>query len=206
MNTKAKEPGFTLVELMVTLTVLSALLVVGVPAFQTFIQNNRQTSEQNGLLLTLLGARSEAVRANVPVVVCASTNGLSCRNCGSDAECGNWEDGWITFTDVVRGTATTEGLPNLTAGGAAELCEPNEDCLLSASEGLNAGSTLRLAGTANGNAVVYDTTGANDLAASLTFTMCMPKTTVYKQLTISSTGRPMTGDKSPTGPKVTSCP
>ena len=206
MNIKAQEPGFSLVELMVTVTVLSVLLVVGVPAFQTFTQNNRQTSQHNALLLSMLSARSEAVRANVPVVVCTSTDGASCRDCGADVDCGNWEDGWIAFTDVVRGTGTTTEIVNATAGANAEVCEPDEDCVLSIYDSLSPGNTLRLAGTASGNLVVYDTTGGNDLGAEVTFTMCVPQSTVYKQLTITNTGRPMTGDLSPVGPKVTTCP
>jgi len=205
MDTKANNCGFTLIELMVALAVLSALMVIGVPAFQTFIQNNRQTSEHNGLVLTLLSARSEAVRANVPVVVCTSTDGQACRDCSIDSDCGNWEDGWILFTDVVRTNPTTqEGVVNATAGATAELCESGEDCVLGIYDGLGTGNTLRLVDGGNGNAVVYEPTGASDVSG--TFTMCMPKTTVYKQLTVSSTGRPMTGYTSPTGPKVTSCP
>ena len=194
MDTKTYKRGFTLIELMVALAVLSTLIVIGVPAFQTFIQNNRQTSEQNRLLLSLLSARSEAVRANVPVVVCTSTNGTSCRDCSSD-DCEKWEEGWIAFTDVVRGTSTTEGIVNASAGSSTDVCEPDEDCVLSIYDGLGTGNTLRLAGTTNGNAVVYDTTGASDLGTTLTFTMCVPKTTVHKQLIISSTGRPSTGDQ-----------
>ena len=84
------------------------------------------------------------------------------------------------------------------------VCEDDEDCVLGINDGLGAGNTLRLNDGGNGNAIVYDTTGASDISG--TFTMCVPKTTVYKQLIVSSTGRPMTGDKNPTGPKVMTCP
>ena len=200
--------GFTLIELMVALAVLSTLMVVGVPAFQTFVQNNRQTSEQNSLVLSLLSGRSEAVKANVPVVICTSKDGATCRDCDSnpgptDADCGNWEDGWIVFTDVVRADPDAEeGVVN--PGADATLCEPGEDCVIGIYDSLGTGSTLRLADGGDGNAIIYDTSGVSDVSG--TFTMCMPKTTVYKQLTVSSTGRPMAGYKKPTGPKVTSCP
>ena len=39
-----KEPGFTLVELLITIVVVSILLAAGVPAFQSFIKNNRVTA------------------------------------------------------------------------------------------------------------------------------------------------------------------
>ncbi len=198
MNTKAQNRGFTIIELMMTLAVMSILLVVGVPAFQTFVQNNRQTSDHNGLIMALLSARSGAVRTNVPVVVCTSTNGTQCSGSA------NWEDGWIVFTDVVNtDTATEEGVVNAASGGGtAALCETDEDCVLGVYDSLGAGSTLRLAGA--GSAITYNSTGVSDV--SDTFTMCVPDTTVKKQVIISSTGRPMTGQQSPTGSKVTSCP
>ncbi len=190
MDTKAQNRGFTLIELMMTLAVMAILMVVGVPAFQTFVQNNRQTSEHNGLVMALLSARSEAVRTNVPLVVCTSADGQQCSGAA------NWENGWIVFTDVVNtNTATEEGVVNAAAGGTAAVCEPDEDCVLSIYDGLPAGSTLRLAG--GGNAITYDSTGVSDV--SDTFTMCVPDKTVRKQVIISSTGRPMTG-------QVTTCP
>ncbi len=205
MNRKAQQRGFTLIELMIALAVLSTLMVVGVPAFQTFVQNNRQISEHNSVVMSLLSARSEAVRANVPVVMCTSNNGSSCRDCATDLGCANWEDGWILFTDVVRTNPTTEeGVVNATAGTNAEVCESDEDCVLAIYDGLGAGSTLRLAGAGSNNAIAYNATGASDVSG--TFTMCVPKTTVYKKLVITSTGRPKTEEASPSGAKVLSCP
>ncbi len=198
MDTKAQNRGFTLIELMMTLAVMAILMAVGVPAFQTFVRNNQQTSEHNGLIMTLLSARSEAVRTNVPVVVCTSADGQTCSGSA------NWEGGWIVFTDVVNtDAATEEGVVNAaSAAGTAALCEPFEDCVLGIYDGLGAGSTLRLAGA--GTAVTYNSTGVSDV--SDTFTMCVPDTTVKKQVIISSTGRPMTGQLSPGGSKVTTCP
>ena len=39
-----KEPGFTLVELLIAIVVVSILLAAGAPAFKDFIKNNRVTS------------------------------------------------------------------------------------------------------------------------------------------------------------------
>ena len=63
----AQQGGFTLLELMVALTILSMMLLAGLPSFTTFLRNAeiRSTSESisNGLRL----ARTEATRLNRPV-------------------------------------------------------------------------------------------------------------------------------------------
>lgn len=44
------------------------------------------------MMTTLQLARSEAVKRNLPVSVCRSSNGSSCT--------GNWTDGWIVFSNA----------------------------------------------------------------------------------------------------------
>lgn len=75
---KAKQTGFTLIELMFTLIVLAVLLGIGVPNFRDFIRNSRLSSAANDLLADLNLARSEAVKRRVPVTLCKSTDGTSC--------------------------------------------------------------------------------------------------------------------------------
>jgi len=91
----AKNPrqskGFTLLDLLITLTVAAILLSLSVPSFTTAIQNNRMTTQVNELNTALSFARSEAVKRNNTVTLCQSSNGTSCT--------GNWKDGWIVFVD-----------------------------------------------------------------------------------------------------------
>jgi len=63
--------GFTLLELMVTVAVLSILLTMGVPAFGDLVRNNRITAQANQLVSAINIARSEAVKRgrNVQVAV-----------------------------------------------------------------------------------------------------------------------------------------
>ncbi|TNF61933.1 MAG: prepilin-type N-terminal cleavage/methylation domain-containing protein, partial [Burkholderiales bacterium] len=72
------QSGFTLIELMVTITVLAVLLGVGVPSFQATIQGNRITTAANDLVAALQYARSEAVRRGVNVTVCSSNDQSTC--------------------------------------------------------------------------------------------------------------------------------
>src|SRR5215470_18454067 len=85
--------GFTLVELLVTIVVLSILLGLAVPAFRTFMQNDQQWVQQNNLVLALNAARSEAIKQDSSVQVCSSSDGATCTNTP-------WEKGWIVLPTV----------------------------------------------------------------------------------------------------------
>ncbi len=62
-----KTTGFTLVELMVTLSVLAILIAIGVPGFNQFIQGQRTTTEVNNLIGAVTLGRSEALSRGWPV-------------------------------------------------------------------------------------------------------------------------------------------
>jgi type IV fimbrial biogenesis protein FimT len=96
---KRSSRGFSLMELMVGITVLGVLLGLAVPTFRQFSQNNSVTAAQNDLVTSFSFARSEALRRNRPVSVCASTDGAAC---GDETV---WKTGWMAFTD--RGIAGT---------------------------------------------------------------------------------------------------
>jgi type IV fimbrial biogenesis protein FimT len=95
--------GFTLLELMITITVLGILLGIGVPAFQDTIRNNRTAAQANELITAIATARSEASRRGMPVSLCAANADQSaCAGANTDS----WANGWVVFTDLT-GTAGT---------------------------------------------------------------------------------------------------
>jgi len=96
---KRHNRGVTLIELMVSITVVGILLGLSVPTFREFTRNNSVTAVQNELVTSFNLARSEALRRNRPVSVCASADGAAC---GDET---TWQTGWLAFTD--RGTAGT---------------------------------------------------------------------------------------------------
>ena len=81
--------GFTLIELIVTMAVAGILTAVAVPAFNSFMQNDRDIGQVNSLVASLNYARSEAVKRDASVTVCPSTDGATC-NGGT-----NWFGGWV---------------------------------------------------------------------------------------------------------------
>jgi type IV fimbrial biogenesis protein FimT len=87
-----RQGGFTLLELLVTISVAAIILSVGVPGFLSFIQNNRAVTHTNDLVTALNLGRSEATRRGTGVVLCSSTNGTTC----SDSN--DWSNGWIVRT------------------------------------------------------------------------------------------------------------
>lgn len=88
--------GFTLVELMVTLTVVGILAALAVPNMRLFIQNNRLTAASNDLLRSFQLARTEAIKRQQNVVVCASVNTTAANpTCSFGAF-----TGWIVFQDT----------------------------------------------------------------------------------------------------------
>lgn len=88
--------GFTLIELMVTLTVASILMTVAAPSFREFLQSNRMSTLVNLLLSDLNACRSEAIKRRIPVTLCKSANQTAC------VTTGGYEQGWIIFTDTDR--------------------------------------------------------------------------------------------------------
>ncbi|HTV97597.1 MAG TPA: GspH/FimT family pseudopilin [Steroidobacteraceae bacterium] len=85
--------GFTLIELMVTVSVAGILAAIAVPAFNSFMLNDRQIGQANSLVSSFNYARSEAIKRDVTggITVCPSVNGTSCTGAS------DWQDGWIVY-------------------------------------------------------------------------------------------------------------
>jgi type IV fimbrial biogenesis protein FimT len=96
--------GYTVLELLVAITVLAVVLGITVPAMGEFVARSRASSQVNELVGALHLARSEAVTRGVPVAVCPS-NALSTA-CANSA---NWSGGWIVFADVSGVAGTVDG-------------------------------------------------------------------------------------------------
>lgn len=90
----SKTRGFTLTELIVAIAMLGIIMAIAIPSFTSIIQNNYSVSMANSLTTALLFARSEGVKRNSPISVCATADS-SFTSCGSQ-----WVLGWIIFVDV----------------------------------------------------------------------------------------------------------
>lgn len=102
-----KENGFTLIELMITLSVLGILAAIGIPSFFELLSNNRMTSTTNSISAALQSARSEAIIRKEPVIFCQNNGSGS----GCAASIGTLAAGWVIGLDSdLNGAIDTNGV------------------------------------------------------------------------------------------------
>lgn len=90
--------GLTLIELMITLVVLSIALLAGAPPMQRLIHGNQLRAETGRLLTAINLARSEAIIRNLPVSLCPSAMAVT----GNPVCAGEYASGWIVFSNRDR--------------------------------------------------------------------------------------------------------
>lgn len=76
MNTRRRQHGFTLWELLMALLVAGILIGLGVPNVMEFQRNGQMVGVANDLLTATLSARAEAIKRQRPVVLCLSDNSM----------------------------------------------------------------------------------------------------------------------------------
>ena len=95
-STRHGARGFTLIELMVALSILAVTGFFAIPAMRTMLLNSRLTSLSNDLLASLMNARTEAVKRQSNTVVCAvldpTAAAPACTYAGGTS--------WIVFADT----------------------------------------------------------------------------------------------------------
>jgi type IV fimbrial biogenesis protein FimT len=184
--------GFTMIELMVALSVVAVLATFGLPAVQGMIRNSRLSGQANDLMGTFSFARTEAMKRGSPITVCRSaTPTAATPACGGGT---GWEDGWVVFIDkdadgvietadadrdgdsVVDAAEDRDGSASFTVG----------DVVLQV-RGALTGNTLRAAGTL-GSRVNFTSQGMASVNGTLT--MCSSKYPKYARVvSLAPTGR-----------------
>ena len=99
MTTNAMR-GFTLIELMITLTVLGILFAVGFPSMSAWLQNSQIRTAAEGGLNGLQLARAEAVRRNAGVQLAFDANG-------------GWTANVVAGGEVIQSRPASEGSANV---------------------------------------------------------------------------------------------
>ena len=86
-HTPDRRRGFTLIELMVTVSLIAILMAIATPSFTTFQRNAELTSRVNSLLASINAARSEAMKRGRDAVL-------------TPLDGSNWRSGMVVFVDI----------------------------------------------------------------------------------------------------------
>lgn len=130
LNTRYKLRGVSLVELLIGLVIVGILLMLGVPAFSSWIQNTRIRTTSESLLSGLQLARAEAVHRN-SLVRFQLIDSLS-NSCALSTSSSNW----IVSQNDWSATASSSGDPSgLCASSPSDTTAPFIIQARSSSEG-----------------------------------------------------------------------
>jgi type IV fimbrial biogenesis protein FimT len=91
---RAGGSGFTVLEMLLVLAITAILMIVGIPALQTYEMRQRMSAAMHLLHSQLALARNEAIRFNTEVVACPGNVETGC------LEAADWSAGWIVFADL----------------------------------------------------------------------------------------------------------
>ena len=83
---RAATHGFTLIELMIALTIVAILAVVGLPSLSDFVAEQRVRTSASDLVSEIAFARAKAIESSRRVIM--ERLGV------------NWDQGWRTYIDV----------------------------------------------------------------------------------------------------------
>ena len=104
---RRKSRGFTLIEMMTVITIMTLLVAIAVPNMRSLIANQRAQSAAYDLISDLALARSEAVKRNKDVALSPSSG---------------WTEGWTIKT---VGTGEVVGQRNPLGGGVQVTRSPS---------------------------------------------------------------------------------
>lgn len=156
--------GFTLLEALVALAVVSALLAAAIPAWSAATATVQASNAKAALGDSLLRAVRHAGLTGAKVVLCPSTDGQACTG-GHD-----WSHGWIGFSDL-------EGDRKRGPGDTLVLHEPPLP------------DDIRLLTSRGRSRVVFQPSGSN-AGYNVTFTLCDRRGPEYASTAVlANTGR-----------------
>lgn len=83
---KQNQKAFTLIELMVTLSLIAVLMVLAAPSFRDFQRTSMLATQTNAFISAIYAAKNEAIKRNVPSYMIPLN--------------ANWSSGWRVYADM----------------------------------------------------------------------------------------------------------
>jgi type IV fimbrial biogenesis protein FimT len=96
MSTQVKQFGFTMIELLIVITIGAILMAIAIPSYRYVTTANRVAGEINGLLGDVQFARYEAIKEGLNVTICPTQT-------ATDLTCfagTTWTGGWIVLSNA----------------------------------------------------------------------------------------------------------
>jgi len=103
-------PGFTLIEMLVTVSIMAILLGIGIPSYKSVMTSIRMSGEINAVVADMNFARSEAIKRGQNVFVCPSINQTTCSGAL------DWSQGWLVSFGTAYSATPTTGLLRISPG------------------------------------------------------------------------------------------
>lgn len=114
MRARLPHRGFTLLELLVALAIAGTLLALTPHLYHAWIRDAELRNRVDALVNAMAFARGEALKRNLRVNLCHSTDGARC------APSGGWEAGWLVYADDNRNGELDDGEEVIRVEGAAQ--------------------------------------------------------------------------------------
>ena len=102
--------GFTMIEILVVITIIGVLLSLATPSMVKFIADWRVNSAINSLTRDFRMARAESIKRSRPVIICRANAAFSACENGTE-----WKGGWLVFVDNNFGGTYTQNTDELLA-------------------------------------------------------------------------------------------
>lgn len=171
---RSRQQGFTLLELVITMTIAAILLVIGVSSYKYITTSNRMAGEINSLLGDMQFARAEGIKEGQTVTICAANS----TDTGCSGSANAWNAGWLVFSGDGPQPASSDYIlrvRNSFSGG--DTLQPADDTTSSVQFNRE-GFAMGLAGAVTME--LHDPTGNSQYTRCLYLTIIgVPSTTGY---------------------------